>query len=85
MKDLPVVKGCKVLLFAVLLASCLTVAACSGSGEEKKADRGVDKMTKDATEVIVKKIKSPLDAARMTKSLGDKHLEEIDKGVHESE
>jgi len=71
----------KVLLLLAFVA-VMTVSGCSGSGEEKAAESGVDKMTTDAAKVVVDKIRSPLDAARMTKDLGDKRLEEIDGAMH---
>ncbi len=67
-----------VVLMVVLLVS-LSITACSGGGDEKTAGGGVDKMTSDVAEVVVEKVKSPLDAARMTTGLAEKRLGEIDE------
>lgn len=72
------VKMRKILLLP-LFACLLTVAACSGSAEKNVDESGVDKMTSDAAAVVVDKVKSPLDKARMTQGLADKHLEEVDQ------
>lgn len=74
----------RVLLLLLAFAACFAIVACSGSdsGEEKAAESGIDKMTTEAAQVVVDKVRSPLDAARMTNSLGDKRLEEMDERLH---
>lgn len=75
----------KAAVLPVLLLCCLFIAACSGAGDEKTAEEGVDKLTSQAAEAVVNKVQSPIDAARMTKGLGDSHLEEIDQAVQQQE
>ena len=76
-------RGNKVVLLSLCFASCFALVACSGPVEEKTGDGGVEQVTSDAAEVVVDKIKSPIDAARMTKGLADKRLELIDKELQE--
>jgi len=77
--------GCKKILRALLrslvMAMCVLCVSCSGAGEEKAADGAVYRMTDEVAGGVVEKIKTPVDAARMTKDLAEARLGEIDKGV----
>lgn len=59
----------------------LLPAGCSTEGEQQQAEEKgrVEKMTDQAAETAVKKIRTPMDKARETQNLGDKRTEEIDK------
>jgi len=55
---------------------------CSKTGEQQAEEKGtIEKMTDQAAETAVKKIRTPQDKARATQSLGDERLEEMDKAL----
>jgi hypothetical protein len=68
--------------FAVVIVSLLLVlsSGCSKNDEQQVEEKGsIDKMTDQAAETAVKKIRTPMDKARATGNLGDERLEEMDK------
>ena len=69
-----------VLLFATLLCT-----ACSNDEESvtEKPTSKIDQINKENADAIVKRIKTPLDKARLTQGLGDKRMEEMDKALQE--
>ncbi len=69
--------------FSLALAGLLLLfgAGCSTEGEKQQTEEKgrIDKMTDQAADSAVKKIRTPMDKARETQHLGDKRAEEIDK------
>ena len=73
-------------LICLLLMCCLLTipAGCSKSGEQQVEEKGaIEKMTDEAAETAVKKIRTPMDKARATQNLGDDRLEEMDKALQQ--
>jgi large-conductance mechanosensitive channel len=55
---------------------------CSKNDEQHQDEKGrVEKITDQAAETAVKKIRTPMDKARATQNLGDDRLDEMDKAV----
>ena len=55
---------------------------CSKNGEQQIEEKGaIEKMTDQAAETAVKKIRTPMDKARATQNLGDERTEEMDKAL----
>jgi large-conductance mechanosensitive channel len=70
--------------FATATAIFLLVLTvnCSKNDEQQQDEKGrVEKITDQAAETAVKKIRTPMDKARATQNLGDDRLEEMDKAV----
>ncbi len=64
---------------SILLA---LVLGCSKNEEPQVEEKGsVEKMTDQAAETAVKKIRTPMDKARATQDLGNDRLEEMDKAL----
>ena len=75
-------------IISILLAAAtagillLLPAGCSQNGGEQNGEKGsIEKMTDQAAETAVKKIRTPQDKARATQNLGDQRLEEMDKAL----
>ena len=69
---------------SLLLAGFLLVISlgCSKNGEQQAEEKGaIDKMTDQAAETAVKKIRTPQDKARATQNLGDERVKEMDKAL----
>ena len=67
-----------------LLASFLLIlpAGCANDREQQAEEKGrIEKMTDQAAETAVNKIRTPQNKARDTQSLGDKRLEEMDRAL----
>ena len=62
---------------------CLLLVLSSGCAKDEEQlveEKGaIDKMTDEAAETAVKKIRTPMDKARATGNLGDERMEEMDK------
>ena len=57
-------------------------AGCSKNEDHEAEEKGsIEKMTDQAAETAVKKIRTPKDKARATQSLGDDRLEKMDKAL----
>ena len=57
-------------------------AACSKKDEQQAGEKGrIEKMTDQAAETAVKKIRTPIDKARTTQNIGDDRVEEMDKAI----
>jgi PBP1b-binding outer membrane lipoprotein LpoB len=72
-------------IYAVF-TSCLLVlpAGCSKNEDPQVEEKGtIEKMTDQAAETAVKKIRTPIDKARDSQSLGDDRLEEMDKAIEQ--
>ena len=70
------------LLLGAAAVSFLLVltAGCSNKEEQQAEEKGrVEKMTDQAAEAAVKKIRTPKDKARATQNIGNDRLEEMDK------
>ncbi|MCK4838161.1 MAG: hypothetical protein KAS94_05120 [Desulfobulbaceae bacterium] len=69
----------------VILLATLLCTACSKDEESvaEKAPGKIDQINKKTADAIVKRIKTPLDKARLTQGLGDKRMEEMDKTFQE--
>ncbi len=69
----------------VMLLATLLCTACSKDEESvtEKAPSKIDQINKENADAIVKRIKTPLDKARLTQGLGDKRMEEMDKALQE--
>ena len=74
-------------LAIALFLSCTIFFACSKK-EDKEPEKGkIDKMTDHAAEVIVEKIKTPIDRARSVKEKEKERMKGIDeslKGIEET-
>ncbi len=70
-------------LGAVTISFLLVLpAGCSKKEEQQAEEKGrIEKMTDQAAETAVKKIRTPMDKARATQNLGDDRLEEMDKAL----
>jgi hypothetical protein len=69
-------------LAAVALCLSLVFSGCSKEEEELSEEKGrIDKMTDEAADKAVKKIRTPINKARGTSNLGDQRLEEMDKAL----
>ena len=72
------------LLAATVLSVSVTFTGCSNQGEQQAEEKGsIEKMTDDAAEKAVRKIRTPKDKARATRDLGDDRLDAMDKAVQE--
>jgi hypothetical protein len=68
-----------VVTFSFLL---VLPAGCSKKEEQQVEEKGsIEKMTDQAAETAVKKIRTPMDKARATENLGADRLEEMDKAL----
>ena len=70
------------IFFTAVMISLLLVlsSGCAKDEEQHVEEKGtIDKMTDQAAETAVKKIRTPMDKARATGNLGDERLEEMDK------
>ena len=69
----------------VMLLATLLCTACSKNEESatENAPSKIDEINKRNADAIVKRIKTPLDKARLTQGLGDKRMEEMDKALQE--
>ena len=55
---------------------------CSQNEEGQTGEQGrIEKMTDQAAETAVKKIRTPIDKAKATQNLGDERVEEMDKAL----
>ncbi|MBU0480845.1 MAG: hypothetical protein KKG47_07070 [Proteobacteria bacterium] len=73
----------KNFLVALSMLSILTLfTACSGEESvSEKASRKVDEITTKAADKAVTKIRTPIDKAKLTKTLGNDRVESIDKAL----
>ena len=73
------------LTILAILLSTLLLSGCSKDEESisDKASEKVDEITTKAADVVVKKIRTPLDKARGTKDLSDERTEAIDRMMKE--
>jgi hypothetical protein len=69
-------------ILAILLTALLCTA-CSKDEESitEKAPSKIDKINKKTADAIVKKIRTPINKARLTQDLGDKRMEEMEKAL----
>ena len=73
-----------------ILALLLAVLLTSGCAKEEetvaeKAPSKIDQFNKKNADAMVKKIRSPLDKARMTQGLGEKRMEEMDEALQQNQ
>ncbi len=68
---------------AVVLSVSIAFTGCSKQEEEQIVEEkgSIEKMTDEAADKAVKKIRTPINKARGTSNLGDKRLEEMDKAL----
>ena len=66
-----------------MLSITIAFAGCSKQEEEQAVEEkgSIEKMTDEAADKAVKKIRTPIDKARGTSNLGDERLEEMDKAL----
>ena len=71
------------LLAAAVLSVSITFTGCSKQKEEQVVEEkgSIEKMTDEAADKAVKKIRTPIDKARGTNKLGDERLNEMDKAL----
>lgn len=72
---------CSHIVAAVTLSMLLVMGAggCSTNDEQQAEAKGsIEKITDDAAEAAVKKIRTPKDKARAVQNIGDDRLEEMD-------
>ncbi|MEN8134581.1 MAG: hypothetical protein ABFS18_03465 [Thermodesulfobacteriota bacterium] len=69
-------------ILAILLATLLCTA-CSKDEESitEKVPSKIDQINQRNADAIVKRIKTPLDKARLTQGLGDKRMEEMEEAL----
>ena len=70
--------------WGVVMLSVLLVigAGCSKNEEQQPEGKdSIEKITDEAAEAAVKKIRTPQDKARATRNLGDDRLEAMDKAL----
>jgi len=68
----------------VILAALLFLSGCAKEEEERvteKASGRVDEITTEVADAAVKKIKTPINRAKMTRNLGDDRTEAMDKAL----
>jgi len=71
-----------ILAAATVGVLLLLPAGCSQNVGEQTGEKGsIEKMTDQAADTAVKKIRTPQDKARATQNLGDQRLEEMDKAL----
>ena len=69
-------------LLLVLLPLVFLFTACSGEDSvTEKASKQVDQVTTKAADKAVKKIRTPINKARMTKDLGDERMKAMDEAL----
>jgi hypothetical protein len=80
-------KPFKHILGAAVVSFLLVLpAGCSKSDEQQSDEKGrIEKMTDQAAETAVKKIRTPMDKARATQKIGDDRLEEMDKTLQKQQ
>lgn len=68
---------------AVVLSVSIAFTGCSRQEEEQIVEEkgAIEKLTDEAADKAVKKIRTPLDKARGAGNLGDTRLEEMDKAL----
>ncbi len=68
------------ILFAILL-----LPGCSNDEESitEKASSKIAEINTRNADTMVKKIKTPIDKARLTRNLGDQRMEEMEKALAE--
>jgi hypothetical protein len=72
-------------LAAVALCLSLVFSGCSKEEEELSEEKGrIDKMTDEAADIAVKKIRTPMDKARAINDLGNERTEAMDKALQDS-
>jgi hypothetical protein len=64
-----------ILVFVVLIGG----GACSNQEADEKGS--VDEITTKAAKAVVDRIRSPIDKAKATKSIGDERMKEMDKAL----
>ena len=71
------------LLGAVTVSFMLiTSTGCAKNEEQEAEEKGrIEKMTDQAAETAVKKIRTPINKARATQDIGNERLEEMDKAL----
>ena len=71
------------LLAAFVLSFTIAFTGCSKQEEEQAVEEkgSIEKMTDEAADKAVKKIRTPINKARDTSNLGDERLEEMDKAL----
>jgi len=73
-------KTIKVLTLILALFIMLGGAACSNQEAEDKGS-DADRITTEAAKKMTDHIRTPIDKAKATKSLGDKRVQEMDKAL----
>jgi PBP1b-binding outer membrane lipoprotein LpoB len=70
------------LVAAAVTFLLVVLSGCSKKEEQKAEEKDrIEKMTDKAAGTAVKKVRTPMDKARATQSLGNERLEEIDKAL----
>ena len=69
-------------ILAILLATLL-FTACAKEEESvtAKTPSKIDEFNKRNADAMVKKIRTPINKARLTRNLGDKRMEEMDRAL----
>jgi hypothetical protein len=76
-------KPFKHILGAAVVSFLLVLpAGCTKNDEQQSDKKGrIEKMTDQAADTAVKKIRTPMDKARATQNIGDDRLKEMDKAL----
>ncbi|MDF1577730.1 MAG: hypothetical protein P1P81_04705 [Desulfobulbales bacterium] len=69
----------------MLLFAAFMLTGCSSDEESitEKAASKIDEINTRNADAMVKKIKTPIDKARLTRDLGDQRLKEMEKALAE--
>jgi hypothetical protein len=63
----------------VVLIFCISFSACSKKEEVEPEKGKIEKMTDEAADAIVKKIRTPMNQARSAKDKGEERLKAFDE------
>ena len=64
---------------------CFSFFACSKKEEAEPEKGAIEKMTDEAADVIVNKIRTPMDRARSVKELEEDRAKAMDEAINEKE
>ncbi|UCG81719.1 MAG: hypothetical protein JSV60_05440 [Desulfobacterales bacterium] len=72
-----------IYLAIAFVGFCMNVSACSKKEEVEPEKGKIDKMTDQAADAIVQKIRTPMNQARSAKQLEDERTKALDEALEE--
>lgn len=75
------IKMTKTILAILLSAILFTACSSEEASITEKASNKINEINKKNADTLVKKIKSPIDKARLTQDLGDQRMEEMNRAL----